>query len=31
VLTSHLHKVIRSTSLPEDVIVVWDVDPVSLM
>ena len=31
VLTSYLHKVIRSTSLPEDVIVVWDVDPVSLM
>jgi primosomal protein N' (replication factor Y) len=31
VLTSHIHKVIRSTSLPEDVIVVWDVDPVSLL
>lgn len=30
-LSSHLHQVIRSTNLPEDVIVVWDVDPVSLL
>lgn len=30
-LTSHIHKVIRSTALPDDVTVVWDVDPVSLL
>jgi len=30
-LTSHIHKVIRSTTLPDDVTVVWDVDPVSLL
>ncbi|MFM2143363.1 MAG: primosomal protein, partial [Verrucomicrobiota bacterium] len=31
VLTRHIHQVVASTSLPEDVIVVWDVDPVSLL
>ncbi len=30
-LTRHIQQVIRGTTLPQDVIVVWDVDPVSLL
>lgn len=30
-LTRHIRQVIRSTTLPQDVVVVWDVDPVSLL
>lgn len=30
-LTAHIHRVLRSITLPDDVIVVWDVDPVSLL
>jgi primosomal protein N' (replication factor Y) len=30
-LTRHIHQVIENTSLPPEVIVVWDVDPVQLM
>ncbi|HYF36862.1 MAG TPA: primosomal protein N' [Prosthecobacter sp.] len=30
-LTRHIQSVIESTTLPEEVIVVWDVDPVQLM
>ena len=30
-LTRHIQSVVRATTLPQDVIVVWDVDPVSLM
>ena len=30
-LTRHIQAVIRATSIPQDVIVVWDVDPVSLL
>lgn len=30
-LTRHIQQVIRTTTLPQDVIVVWDVDPVSLL
>ncbi|MBL9132852.1 MAG: primosomal protein N' [Verrucomicrobiaceae bacterium] len=30
-LTRHIQQVMRGTTLPQDVIVVWDVDPVSLL
>jgi primosomal protein N' (replication factor Y) len=30
-LTAHIHRILRSITLPDDVIVVWDVDPVSLL
>lgn len=30
-LTRHIQQVVRGTTLPQDVIVVWDVDPVSLL